>query len=75
MSFERVSDDFGGFAVKRVEKVAWSRRRLDLCHCDHNEFCEYCWPTEFRPGGKYTKRDPVDDASLAAYELYERFVR
>lgn len=32
----------------RAEKVL---RRLDLCKCDHNEYCRHCWPMEFRPGG------------------------
>jgi hypothetical protein len=32
----------------RAEKVL---RRLDLCRCDHNEYCRHCWPAEFRPGG------------------------
>ena len=26
-------------------------RRFDLCRCDHNEYCEHCYPVEFRPGG------------------------
>lgn len=32
----------------RAEKVL---RRLDLCKCDHNEYCGHCYPVEFRTGG------------------------
>lgn len=31
---------------------AWQAlRRLDLCRCDHHEYCRHCHPLEFRPGG------------------------
>ena len=32
----------------RAEKML---RRLDLCECDHNQYCRHCHPVEFRPGG------------------------
>lgn len=40
-------------AVNKARKeAAWkAARRLDLCKCDHNEYCPHCYPPEFRPGG------------------------
>lgn len=40
-------------AVNAARKeMAWKAlRRLDLCRCDHNEYCGHCYPVEFRPGG------------------------
>ena len=34
----------------RARKV-WQTRQTHLCRCDHNEYCEHCWPESFRPGG------------------------
>jgi hypothetical protein len=31
---------------------AWNAlRRLNLCRCDLHEYCEHCYPLEFRHGG------------------------
>ena len=40
-------------AVNKARKeAAWkAARRLDLCQCDHNEYCRHCYPLEFRAGG------------------------
>jgi hypothetical protein len=40
-------------AVNKARKeAAWkTARRLDLCRCDHHEYCRHCLPLEFRPGG------------------------
>ena len=29
----------------------WMARDTARCKCDHNEYCEHCWPMSFRPGG------------------------
>lgn len=34
----------------RALKV-WRTRQTHLCRCDHNEYCQHCWPESFRPGG------------------------
>lgn len=34
----------------RARKV-WQTRQTHLCRCDHNEYCQHCWPDSFRPGG------------------------
>lgn len=31
----------------------WMTRQTQLCSCDHNEYCEHCWPVSFRPGGPW----------------------
>ena len=37
---------------KARKETAWkAARRLDLCQCDHNEYCRHCYPLEFRAGG------------------------
>ncbi len=28
----------------------WESRDLTKCGCDHNEYCEHCWPLELRKG-------------------------
>lgn len=40
-------------AVNKARKeAAWKAAlRLDLCKCDHHEYCRHCYPLEFRPGG------------------------
>lgn len=35
--------------------LAWKARDLTCGCCDHNEYCERCYPTDFRPGGKWDK--------------------
>lgn len=32
---------------------AWMSRDTGRCKCDHNEYCEHCWPVSFRPGGPW----------------------
>ncbi len=34
--------------LRRVE--VWESRDLTKCGCDHNEYCEHCWPLELRKG-------------------------
>lgn len=29
----------------------WMSRATNLCRCDHNEYCQHCYPESFRPGG------------------------
>ena len=29
----------------------WAQRNTALCKCDHNEYCQHCYPESFRPGG------------------------
>jgi hypothetical protein len=37
-------------AVRAAERAPKALRRLDLCKCDHNEYCHHCFPVEFRAG-------------------------
>lgn len=41
--------------VQAVNKLRarreWMKRDLTRCNCDHNEYCQHCWPESFRPGG------------------------
>jgi hypothetical protein len=32
--------------IRRIE--VWESRDLTKCGCDHNEYCEHCWPLELR---------------------------
>ncbi len=29
----------------------WAKRDLSKCECDHNEYCQHCWPVELRGEG------------------------
>ena len=40
-------------SYKAAKQKAWNARRIDRCKCDHNEYCDHCWPADFRPGGKW----------------------
>lgn len=40
-------------SYKVAKKAAWGARDLTQCKCDHNEYCEHCWPNDFREGGKW----------------------
>ena len=40
-------------SFKAANQRAWRARDLTYCKCDHNEYCEFCWPADFRPGGKW----------------------
>ena len=46
------SEDVAAVNKARARKV-WMQRRTSLCRCDHNEYCEHCWPASFRPGGPW----------------------
>ncbi len=26
----------------------WASRDLSKCECDHNQYCQHCWPVELR---------------------------
>lgn len=43
----------GELSYKAAKQKAWGKRDLTQCKCDHNEYCEYCWPDDFREGGKW----------------------
>jgi hypothetical protein len=36
-----------------AKQAAWDARDLTHCKCDHNEYCEHCWPDDFKEGGKW----------------------
>lgn len=40
-------------SYKAAKQKAWNASRIDRCKCDHNEYCDHCWPADFRPGGKW----------------------
>ena len=40
-------------SYKVAKQAAWDARDLTHCKCDHNEYCEHCWPDDFREGGKW----------------------
>lgn len=40
-------------SYKAAKEAAWGARDLTQCKCDHNEYCDHCWPADFRPGGKW----------------------
>lgn len=40
-------------SYKAAKQKAWNARRIDRCKCDHNEYCDHCWPDDFREGGKW----------------------
>ena len=44
-------EDVQAVNAARKERASKALRRLDLCRCDHNEYCGHCWPVEFRSGG------------------------
>jgi len=45
------------YSWSAAKDEAW-RARSRECNCDHNEYCEKCWPPEFRKGGKWDKFEP-----------------
>lgn len=45
------TEDVAAVNAARKERAFKALRRLDLCKCDHCEYCLHCWPKEFRPGG------------------------
>lgn len=40
-------------SYKAAKQKAWDARLIERCKCDHNEYCEHCWPDDFREGGKW----------------------
>lgn len=40
-------------SYKVAKQAAWGARDLTKCKCDHNEYCEHCWPDDFKEGGKW----------------------
>lgn len=44
-------EDVAAVNAARKERASKTLRRLDLCRCDHHEYCQHCYPVEFRPGG------------------------
>jgi hypothetical protein len=40
-------------SYKVAKQAAWGARDLTQCKCDHNEYCEHCWPDDFKEGGKW----------------------
>lgn len=40
-------------SYKVAKQAAWGALDLTQCKCDHNEYCEHCWPDDFREGGKW----------------------
>ena len=41
-------------AVNKLRaRKEWMRRETHRCRCDHNEYCEHCWPVSFRFGGPW----------------------
>ncbi len=40
-------------SYKAAKQKAWDARLIERCKCDHSEYCERCWPADFRPGGKW----------------------
>jgi hypothetical protein len=48
--YELTAGDVAALNASRAA-AAWAQRDLSRCRCDHNEWCEHCFPPEFRPGG------------------------
>jgi hypothetical protein len=44
-------EDVAAVNATRKERAFKALRRLDLCRCDHTEYCHHCHPVEFRAGG------------------------
>jgi hypothetical protein len=42
-------EDVAAVNAARKERAWKTLRRLDLCHCDHNEYCQHCYPLALRP--------------------------
>lgn len=39
-------------AVNRLRaRKEWMARDMARCKCDHNGYCQHCYPESFRPGG------------------------
>ena len=44
-------EDVAAVNEGRKNRALKALRRFDLCRCDQNEYCEHCFPVEFRHGG------------------------
>ena len=42
-------------AWRDAKALAWKQRDLN-CGCDHNEYCDKCFPLDFRAGGKWAEK-------------------
>jgi len=40
-------------SFKAAKQKEWDARLIERCKCDHNEYCEHCWPDDFKEGGKW----------------------
>ena len=49
-TWARTPEEVAAVNKHRARKV-WQTRQTHLCRCDHNEYCQHCWPESFRPGG------------------------
>ncbi|MDV5861337.1 hypothetical protein QM298_10500 [Pseudomonas mendocina] len=62
-------------SYKVAKQEAWGARDLTQCKCDHNEYCEYCWPDDFREGGKwhggFTEQQSAPERVSVPVELLE----
>ena len=53
-TFYSLPEDVIDLLHKKAKEKAWASRRLDICKCDPQvEYCEHCYPPEFRSGGKW----------------------
>ena len=51
-------------SLLEAKQKAWYSRDTS-CGCDHAEYCETCYPLDFRPGGNWhTYREPEAGAEL-----------
>lgn len=48
--YELTAEEVAAVNKLRARKE-WMKRDTARCKCDHNEYCEHCWPESFRPGG------------------------
>ncbi|GEM_PF-5327812 len=63
-------------SYKVAKQAAWGARELTQCKCDHNEYCEHCWPDDFREGGKwhggFEKKQSAPERVSVPVELLRR---
>ena len=55
-------------AWSAAKQLAWKERDLS-CDCDHNEYCQKCFPLEFRAGGKWDKYAAAPHPAAKGAEL------
>jgi len=58
-------DDVAAVNAARKERASKALLRMDLCRCDHNEYCLHCFPVEFRRGGVWGRPNTTDDRPQA----------